>query len=494
TTHDKAVFSFNRDNRSCNGIAETLSRYRAIAPHVKLSGPTSFAPAIEAAVRIVEESGGNYHVLLIIADGQVTRSADVPPGQLSKQERATVDAIVAARDEWGGIGVGILAAPGPHEQKAVRFALSALMEVPLQFKACSEMGTLGKRIGRMPPTPPLPPPPRVLEMDAAAASGMGMGYQQQQQQQRPPYGQQQPPPYYQQQQQQPYPGAPLSSYPTAPSAPPAPDQFSSQEGGYPPPQGGYGQQSAYPPQQGGYSSQQGGYPPQPNQQGGYLPQQGGYSSQPGGYPAQLGNNPPQQGGYSSQPGSYPPQHAGSPTQQGGYSSQPGGYPPPPQQGVTWRYWKSVVNGSSSNRPPSCACMELSGGVRFTEMTVKTAEVNAQARPWGRCYALASRVLVRKECMHAGAHKAGAVRSGWRRTWLNMSTARCTASVYGGMAATPRGGRWTGGDGRGVGTGEKEGLRGEGMNAWQAKKRQTRGGADGWGGDRAKGWSRGGQGW
>ncbi|CAI5493022.1 unnamed protein product, partial [Closterium sp. Naga37s-1] len=363
TTHDKAVFSFNRDNRSCNGIAETLSRYRAIAPHVKLSGPTSFAPAIDAAVRIVEESGGNYHVLLIIADGQVTRSADVPPGQLSKQERATVDAIVAASNYalsivLVGVGDGpwdvmhgfddllparafdnfqfvdcsqILAAPGPHEQKAVRFALSALMEVPLQFKACSEMGVLGKRIGRMPPTPPLPPPPRVLEMDAAAASGMGMGYQQQQQQQPPPYGQQQPPPYYQQQ-QQPYPGAPLSSYPTAPSAPPAPDQFSSQEGGYPPPQGGYGQQSAYPPQQGGYSSQQGGYPRQPNQQGGYLPQQGGYSSQPGGYPAQQGNNPPQQGGYSSQPGSYPPQHAGSPTQQGGYSSQPGGYPPPPQQG------------------------------------------------------------------------------------------------------------------------------------------------------------------
>ncbi|CAI5497503.1 unnamed protein product [Closterium sp. Naga37s-1] len=358
TTHDKAVFSFNRDNRPCNGIAEALARYRAIAPHVKLSGPTSFAPAIEAAVRIVEESGGNYHVLLIIADGQVTRSADVPPGQLSKQERATVDAIVAASNYalsiiLVGVGDGpwevmhsfddglpqrnfdnfqfvdcsqILAAPGPHEQKAVRFALSALMEVPLQFKACSEMGALGKRIGRMPPTPPLPPPPRVLEMDAAAASGMGY----QQQQQPPPYGQQQPPPYYQQQQQQPYPGAPPSSYPTVPSAPPAPDQFPSQEGGYPSPQGGYGQQGGYPPQQGGYSSQQGGYPPQPNQQGGYPPQQGGYSSQPGGYPTQQGNNPPQQGGYSSQPGGYPPQHGGSPTQQGGYSSQPGGYPPPPQ--------------------------------------------------------------------------------------------------------------------------------------------------------------------
>ena len=34
-------------------------------------GPTSFAPMIEAAIRIVEQSGGQYHVLLIIADGQV---------------------------------------------------------------------------------------------------------------------------------------------------------------------------------------------------------------------------------------------------------------------------------------------------------------------------------------------------------------------------------------------------------------------------------------
>ena len=34
-------------------------------------GPTSFAPMIEGAIRIVEQSGGKYHVLLIIADGQV---------------------------------------------------------------------------------------------------------------------------------------------------------------------------------------------------------------------------------------------------------------------------------------------------------------------------------------------------------------------------------------------------------------------------------------
>lgn len=38
------------------------------------TGPTSFAPVIEMAMTLVEQSGGQYHVLLIIADGQVTLS------------------------------------------------------------------------------------------------------------------------------------------------------------------------------------------------------------------------------------------------------------------------------------------------------------------------------------------------------------------------------------------------------------------------------------
>lgn len=36
-----------------------------------MAGPTSFAPIIEMAITIVEQSEGQYHVLLIIADGQV---------------------------------------------------------------------------------------------------------------------------------------------------------------------------------------------------------------------------------------------------------------------------------------------------------------------------------------------------------------------------------------------------------------------------------------
>ncbi|MFS8030201.1 putative copine [Helianthus anomalus] len=117
---DQDVFSFYPEERCYNGFEEVLSRYRELLPHIKLAGvisfltlssfmltmreclfivtigPTSFAPVIEKAMTIVEESGGQYHVLVIIADVQVTRSVDTERGQLSPQEQKTVDAIVEA--------------------------------------------------------------------------------------------------------------------------------------------------------------------------------------------------------------------------------------------------------------------------------------------------------------------------------------------------------------------------------------------------------------
>ncbi|KAJ6302087.1 hypothetical protein OIU77_016227 [Salix suchowensis] len=96
STHDQDVFSFYPDERFCNGFEEVLSQYREIVPNLRLAGPTSFAPVIEMAMTIVEKSGGQYHVLLIIADGQVTRSVDTERGQLSPQEQKTVEAIVRA--------------------------------------------------------------------------------------------------------------------------------------------------------------------------------------------------------------------------------------------------------------------------------------------------------------------------------------------------------------------------------------------------------------
>lgn len=51
---------------------EVLDRYTEITPHVQLAGPTSFAPIIYEAISIVRQSK-EYHILVIVADGQVTR-------------------------------------------------------------------------------------------------------------------------------------------------------------------------------------------------------------------------------------------------------------------------------------------------------------------------------------------------------------------------------------------------------------------------------------
>ncbi|BBN15037.1 E3 ubiquitin-protein ligase RGLG [Marchantia polymorpha subsp. ruderalis] len=203
STHDHFVFSFYEDQRPCHGFEEALHRYRQLVPCLRLAGPTSFAPIIDAAVGIVEESGGQYHVLVIVADGQVTRSVETGPGKLSAQEKATIDAIVAASDHplsiiLVGVGDGpwdmmrefddniparafdnfqfvnftdIMSRGLPMEQREAKFALSALMEIPQQFKATQELKLLGRRMGRTQHNPPLPPPQAVLHADSQLRSG-----------------------------------------------------------------------------------------------------------------------------------------------------------------------------------------------------------------------------------------------------------------------------------------------------------------------------------
>lgn len=189
-THDQDVFSFYPNGSSCNGFEEVLSRYREILPNIKLAGPTSFAPIIEMAMTIVEQSGGQYHVLVIIADGQVTRSVDTANGQLSPQERKTIQAIVEASKFplsiiLVGVGDGpwdmvrefddnipsrnfdnfqfvnfteIMSKSTHQSRKETEFALSALMEIPSQYKATMELNLLGQRTGNAPQRIPLPPP------------------------------------------------------------------------------------------------------------------------------------------------------------------------------------------------------------------------------------------------------------------------------------------------------------------------------------------------
>ncbi|CAA3016857.1 E3 ubiquitin- ligase RGLG2-like [Olea europaea subsp. europaea] len=190
STHDQDVFSFYPDERFCNGFEDVLSCYRKIVPNLKLAGPTSFAPIIEMAMTIVAQSGGQYHVLLIIADGQVTRSVDTGSGQLSPQEQKTVQAIVKASKFplsiiLVGVGDGpwdmmkefddnipardfdnfqfvnfteIMSKNVQQSRKETEFALSALMEIPSQYKATMELNLLGGRKGNAPERVALPPP------------------------------------------------------------------------------------------------------------------------------------------------------------------------------------------------------------------------------------------------------------------------------------------------------------------------------------------------
>lgn len=190
TTHDQEVFSFHSDHSPCHGFEEVLACYKKIVPNLQLSGPTSYGPVVEAAIDIVERSGGQYHVLVIIADGQVTRSVNTSQKELSPQEEKTINSIVNASSYPLSIvlvGVG----DGPWEdmknfddklptrefdnfqfvnftdimnknasptEKETAFALAALMEIPIQYKATLEFNLLGHVTGRAKKIVPRPPP------------------------------------------------------------------------------------------------------------------------------------------------------------------------------------------------------------------------------------------------------------------------------------------------------------------------------------------------
>ncbi|XP_073061573.1 E3 ubiquitin-protein ligase RGLG4-like [Primulina eburnea] len=190
TTYDHEVFSFHSNSTPCHGFEEILACYRRIVPHLLLSGPTSYGPVVDAAVDIVERSGGRYHVLVIIADGQVTRSVDVSDGKLSPQEEKTISSIVNASlyplsIVLVGVGDGpwedmkkfddkiptrkfdnfqfvnftdIMSKNTSSSEKETAFALAALMEIPFQYKAALEMRLLGHITGNAKKIVPKPPP------------------------------------------------------------------------------------------------------------------------------------------------------------------------------------------------------------------------------------------------------------------------------------------------------------------------------------------------
>lgn len=79
-------FKLIPDNyRTWGQLEGVLSAYRTVTPGVQLYGETSFAPIINEAIRVAQETK-EYHICLIITDGCVSEDC----------EKATVDAIINA--------------------------------------------------------------------------------------------------------------------------------------------------------------------------------------------------------------------------------------------------------------------------------------------------------------------------------------------------------------------------------------------------------------
>ena len=74
-TKDHSVFSFKENNKPCKGLQDVVETYNSVVRRVALSGPTSFAPIINKAIEIVKVEK-SYHILVVIADGQVVEDQD----------------------------------------------------------------------------------------------------------------------------------------------------------------------------------------------------------------------------------------------------------------------------------------------------------------------------------------------------------------------------------------------------------------------------------
>ena len=70
-TSDRRVFNVHPENQPCQGIQQAIMMYKQKVPSLILSGPTSFVPLIKEAIEVVKRTK-QYHILVIICDGQVT--------------------------------------------------------------------------------------------------------------------------------------------------------------------------------------------------------------------------------------------------------------------------------------------------------------------------------------------------------------------------------------------------------------------------------------
>ena len=181
-TKDTRVFPMMWGDQWCEGFAQVEQVYRKFAESInkrggiRLSGPTSFVPLIEQAIRTIEEEGG-YHILVIIADGSVT-DYEKNHAALVRASQYPLSVIMV------GVGDGDGAAEGEpfklmkdldddvrgkkfdnfqfvnftdlweateglsQQERDAEFALEALMEIPEQYQRIKALGLLNNYRGR----------------------------------------------------------------------------------------------------------------------------------------------------------------------------------------------------------------------------------------------------------------------------------------------------------------------------------------------------------
>lgn len=158
-TQDMSVFNLMGKENSCLDFREVLVKYNETVASCTLSGPTSFAPIIRRSMKHVRDSGNRFHILVIIADGQMEEEG---PTAASIMEASHLPLSIIL------VGVG----DGPWQimeefddrlfgrrfdnfhfcdfhrsQKDSKtpdaaFSLAALMEVPQQYQSMVELGLL----------------------------------------------------------------------------------------------------------------------------------------------------------------------------------------------------------------------------------------------------------------------------------------------------------------------------------------------------------------
>jgi len=160
TTKDHTVFPFWPD-KSCYGFGEVLARYNEITPQIHLSGPTSFAPLIRAAIDVVKREKG-YHILVIIADGEVDALKETAAAIVEATNYPLSIIMVGVGDgPWDTMNefnnklptrkfdnfgfVPFNETLARAEDRAVTFSVAALMEIPEQFKLIKKLGLLNQQ-------------------------------------------------------------------------------------------------------------------------------------------------------------------------------------------------------------------------------------------------------------------------------------------------------------------------------------------------------------